>query len=109
MLKKFPNNKNNAEIYRILGEKAYADGNYPKALDNLKKYEKTTAQVLRADMYYLGVSCLKTDKAQDAVKYLSKVTTGDDEMSEKFEPKKLDIHKPAQDQVSQILRLTSVR
>lgn len=33
-------------------------------------------------MYYLGVSCLKTDKAQEAVKYLSKVTTGDDEMSE---------------------------
>ena len=82
LLKKFPNNKNNAEIYRILGEKAYADGNYPKALDNLKKYEKTAAQVLRADMYYLGVSCLKTDKAQEAVKYLSKVTTGDDEMSE---------------------------
>ena len=82
LLKKYPDNKNNAEIYRILGEKAYADRNYSKAIDNLKKYEKSAPKVLRNDMYYLGVSCLKAGNPLEAVTYLSKVTIGEDEMSE---------------------------
>lgn len=82
LLKKYPDNINNAEIYRMLGEKAYSEGNYAKAIDNLKKYEAIFPQVLRNDIYYLGVSYLKTGQAEDAVKYLSQVTTDDDEMSE---------------------------
>jgi len=82
LLKKYPDNINNAEIYRMVGEKAYADGNYPKAIDNLKKYESLFPQVLRNDMYYLGVSYLKTRKPEEAVKYLSQVTVAQDEMSE---------------------------
>lgn len=40
LIRKYPDNINNAEIYRMTGEKAYADGNYTKAIDNLKKIRK---------------------------------------------------------------------
>lgn len=82
LLKKYPENKNNAELYRMIGEKAYTEGNYLKAIENLKRYESLFSQVLRNDVYYLGVSYLKTNQPADAVKYLSKVTTQQDEMSE---------------------------
>ena len=82
LIRKYPDNINNAEIYRMTGEKAYADGNYTKAIDNLKKYENLFPQVLRNDMYYLGISYLKTGKPADAVKYLSQVTIEPDEMTE---------------------------
>ena len=32
LLKKYPNSKNNGELYRMIGEKAYAEGNYQKRL-----------------------------------------------------------------------------
>lgn len=82
LLSKYPDNINNAEIYRMVGEKAYSDGNYPKAIENLKKYESIFPQVLRNDIYYLGVSYLKTGKPEEAIKYLSQVTVAQDEMSE---------------------------
>ena len=82
LLSKYPDNKNNAELYRMIGEKAYAEGNYLKAVENLKKYESLFSQVLRNDLYYLGISCLKTNNLGEAVKYLSQVTTIQDEMSE---------------------------
>lgn len=82
LLKKYPDNKKNGEIYRMLGEKEYVDGNYSKAVDYLKKYEMSMTQVLRHDLYYLGISYLKTYQPAEAVKYLSKVTTERDEMTE---------------------------
>ncbi len=82
LIRKYPDNINNAELYRMTGEKAYADGDYSKAIDNLKKYEELFPQVLRNDMYYLGISYLKTGKPAEAVKYLSLVTIEQDEMTE---------------------------
>lgn len=82
LFKKYPDNQNNAELYRMIGEKAFSDGNYTKAIENLKKYESLFSQVLRNDLYYLGVSYLKTNQPAEAVKYLAQVTTQADEMSE---------------------------
>lgn len=82
LLKNNPENINNAELYRMIGEKAYADGHYAKAIENLKKYEKIFPQVLRNDMYYLGASYQKNNQPEEAIKYLSKVTTLQDEMAE---------------------------
>lgn len=82
LLKKYPNSKNNGELYRMIGEKAYVEGNYQKAIENLKRYESLFPQVLRNDIYYLGVSYLKTNQPAEAVKYLSQATTQQDEMSE---------------------------
>ena len=82
LLKKYPDSKYNAELYRINGERSYATGNYIKAIENLKNYEKISPTVMRNDMYYLGISYVKTNQSQQAIQYLSKVTTQNDEMSE---------------------------
>ena len=82
ILKENPDNKNNAEIYRIAGEIAYRKHNYTKAIEYLKSYEKLFPQVLRNDMYLLGLSYFQTKDYANAVQYLSKATTEKDEMTE---------------------------
>lgn len=77
-----PDNKNNAEIYRILGEIAYRNHNYSKAISYLKNYERMFPQVLRNDMYLLGLSYYKMNDYSQAVQYLSKVVINSDEMTE---------------------------
>jgi TolA-binding protein len=82
LLKSNPDNKNNAEIYRIAGEIAYRKQDYAKAISHLKNYERLFPQVLRNDMYLLGLSYFQTKDYPNAVQYLSKATTEKDEMSE---------------------------
>lgn len=82
LLKKYPDNVNNGEIYRIAGERAFANGNYEKAVANLKKYEKISEKMLRNDKYYLGVALMKMDNATDAVRYLADATSEKDEIGE---------------------------
>lgn len=82
LLKSNPENKNNAEIYRIAGEIAYRNRNYEKAIGYLKSYEKLLPKVLRNDMYLLGLSYFQTKDYTNTVKYLSKATTEKDEMTE---------------------------
>lgn len=82
LLKNNPDNKNNAEIYRISGEIAYRKHDYTKAISYLKSYEKLFPQVLRNDMYLLGLSYFQTKDYANAVQYLSKATTETDEMTE---------------------------
>jgi tetratricopeptide (TPR) repeat protein len=82
LLKKNPVNKNNAEIYRIAGEIAYRNHDYKKAISFLKSYEKLFPQVVRNDMYLLGLSYFQLNDYPNAVSYLSKVTTEKDEMTE---------------------------
>jgi len=82
LLKNNPDNKNNAEIYRIAGEIAYRKQNYEKAIGYLKNYEKLFPQVLRNDMYLLGLSYFQIKDYTNAVQYLSKVTTDKDELAE---------------------------
>lgn len=82
ILKNNPNNPNNAEIYRIAGEIAYRKKDYKKAIEHLSNYEKLFPQVLRNDMYLLGLSYYETGSYSNAIKYLTKVTTDKDEISE---------------------------
>ncbi|MDR3652394.1 MAG: tetratricopeptide repeat protein [Paludibacter sp.] len=82
ILKDNPDNKNNAEIYRIAGQIAYRKGDYSKAIGYLKSYEKLFPKVLRSDMYLLGLSYYETKDYANAVQYLSKATTEKDEMTE---------------------------
>ena len=82
LLKNNPDNKNNAEIFRIAGEIAYRKGDYAKAITYLRSYEKLFPQVLRNDMYLLGMSYFETKDYLNAVLYLSKTTTEKDEMTE---------------------------
>jgi len=82
LLKNNPDNKNNAEIYRIMGEIAYRKKDYAKAVSNLKNYERLFPQVLRNDMYLLGLSYFQLKDYANTVLYLSKVTNETDEMTE---------------------------
>ena len=82
LLKNNPKNRNNAEIYRIMGEISFEKRNFGKAIAYLKDYEELSPQVLRNDIYLLGLSYYETGLYPDAVKYLSKATTQPDEMSE---------------------------
>jgi TolA-binding protein len=77
-----PDNQNNAEIYRILGEIAFEEKNYTFAISNLKNYERIFPKVLRNDMYLLGLSYLYTNDYKNSVQYLSKVTTAKDSLTE---------------------------
>ncbi len=82
LLQKYPNNKNNAEIFRILGELAYGEQNYAQAISYFKKYENLSPKVLRNDVYLLGLSYFQLKDYSNAIQYLSKVTTEPDEISE---------------------------
>ncbi|MDO9154086.1 MAG: tetratricopeptide repeat protein [Paludibacter sp.] len=82
LLKNNPDNKNNGEIYRILGEIAYQKKNYTSAIANFKKYEELIPQVLRNDMYLLGLSYYQTKNYKNAIQYLSKTVTERDELTE---------------------------
>ena len=82
LLKNNPDNKNNGEIYRILGEIAYEKKNYASAITNLRKYEELIAQVSRNSMYLLGLSYYQTKDYPNTTKYLSKVCLEPDEMTE---------------------------
>jgi len=82
LLKNNPDNPNNAEIYRIMGEIAYSKKDYAKTISYLKKYEKLSAQDLRSDLYILGLSLYNTEDYKGAITYLSKATTDKDEMTE---------------------------
>ncbi|PIF02679.1 MAG: hypothetical protein CR965_00285 [Paludibacter sp.] len=82
LLQRYPQNNNNAEIYRMLGEQAYMSKNYKLAIDNLAKYNQLSSKVTRKDIYYLGTSYLKTGQPKKAIECLSKITTENDEMTE---------------------------
>ncbi len=82
LLKNNPNNPNNGEIYRILGEIAYEKKNYASAITNLRKYEELIPQVSRNAMYLLGLSYYQTKDFQNSVKYLAKACSLPDEMTE---------------------------
>lgn len=82
LLKNNPTNPNNAEIFRIMGEISYDKQDYTKAIGYLKQYEKLSPQVLRDDIYLLGLSYYQTNDYKNATSYLSKATTAADEMTE---------------------------
>lgn len=82
LLKDNPDNPGNAEIYRIIGEIAYLKKDYPRAISNLKQYEKMAVQTLRNDMYMLGLSLYNAGNYSESIQYLSKITTDKDELSE---------------------------
>lgn len=82
LLRENPNSRNNAEVYRIMGEIAYREKNYHQAIEYLRKYESIYPQTLRNDLYLLGMSYYYVKDYKNATRYLSKVTIEKDEVSE---------------------------
>ena len=78
----YPNHPDNAEIYRIKGEVAYVANNFEEAIAYLKRYESLSPQVLRKNLYILGIAHIRTNRFNSAIPYLQRVTTEADEMTE---------------------------
>lgn len=81
-----PDNEHNGEIYRMLGEIYYQKGDYESAISNLSKYEalynSQKKELLREDIYLLGMSNYQLGKWKEAAAYLKKIKKENDLLSE---------------------------
>lgn len=82
VLEKNPNNPNNSEIYKIMGECAYRGEKYTEAVTYLKKHETLSKKIQRNASYMLGVSCFKINDYKTSENYLSKVTSQSDSIAQ---------------------------
>lgn len=82
VLDKNPNNPNNSEIYKIMGECAYRGEKYSEAVNYLKKHESIAKKIQRNASYMLGVSYFKTEDYKSAEAYLTKVTSQTDSIAQ---------------------------
>ena len=81
-----PGNPNNGEVERILGELQYQRGAYARAIPHLEAYEKSfreqKKELVRNDLYLLGMSYFQTEQYKKAITYLKKVKPENDTISE---------------------------
>lgn len=70
-------NPQNGEIHRILGEIHYQQGNYAEAINHLEEYEnsftKQGIELIREDIYLMGICEYQLDNYTDAAGYLERV------------------------------------
>lgn len=81
-----PDNPNNGEVERILGELRYQRGAYAQAIPHLEAYEKSFTEqkkeLVRNDLYLLGMAYFHTEQYNKAVSYLKRVKPLNDSISE---------------------------
>lgn len=81
-----PGNPNNGEIERILGEMQYQRGAYARAIPHLEAYEKSfreqKKELVRNDVYLLGMAYFHTQQYPKAIQYLKAVKPMNDTISE---------------------------
>lgn len=82
LLRKYPENENNAEVYRLLGECYFYRNDYPNTIKFLTLYETKVKQVMRNDMYMLGIAYYQTQQYKNAISCLQKVTVVEDIMTQ---------------------------
>ena len=86
LLTDFPENEYNDELHRMLGEIYYQDSVYEKAVTHLTAYHKLRVEkekeVLRNDLYLLGISNYKITKYDQAINFLKQVKQESDSISE---------------------------
>lgn len=77
-----PNNPKNEEVYRIMGECAYRDGDYKLAITDFAKAYSTNKQLPRTSFYMWGVSCMKTGAYDQAILPLTNVADETDALGQ---------------------------
>lgn len=86
LLTEQPESPNNGELHRILGEMYFHEGRYTEAIEQLKQYEesftKQKIELVRNDLYLLGMAQYKTEDYQGAVNTLKRVKQQRDTISE---------------------------
>lgn len=77
LLTNYPDNAYNAELHRMIGEIYYQRGNFNEAAHYLKAYHEIRTQnkkeILRNDLYLLGISCYRNQMYDEAISYLKEV------------------------------------
>ncbi len=82
LLSAYPNSTNNSEVYRILGNSYYHQGNQEKAINMLSKYVSSTDAPLRGDLYILGVCYYNKGNYSSAINSLSKTVQQNDALTQ---------------------------
>ena len=86
LLKDYPDNQYNNELHRMLGEMYYQDSVYTDAVRHLEAYrtlqQDNKKEIVRNDMYLLGMSHYMTNNYQAAVDNLKMVQLEEDSISE---------------------------
>lgn len=82
LLSAYPNESNNNEVHRIIGNSYYRLGDQNKAADHLSKYVSTTSNPLRGDLYILGVCYFNKNNYNSATDMLGRVVTKSDELTQ---------------------------
>lgn len=86
LLKEYPDNDYNDELHRMLGELYYQDSVYTDAVRHLDAYRslrlKKNKELLRNDMYLLGIAYYKIGNYTEAIDNLRQVKQKQDSISE---------------------------
>jgi len=87
LLEQYPNNPNNGEMERILGEIAYNEGRWGEVIDRLSRYEQSWNQqkrdIIQEDIYFLGVARLKSGQYKEAITDFKRIKQAKDSLNEK--------------------------
>ena len=86
LLKNYPDNLYNDELHRMLGELYYQDSTYTDAVRHLEAYrtlrQKEKKEIVRNDMYLLGMSHYMNRDWQEAINNLKLIKLEEDSISE---------------------------
>ena len=80
LLASYPDSRNNAEAYRLLGDVAYREGDEATAIKMLDKYVEQADSLLRGDLYLLGVCRYNRGDYPEAIEAFSEVVGEEDEL-----------------------------
>ncbi len=86
LLSEQPDSENRGELHRLLGEMYYAKKDYRQAADHLTQYQADFSaqglELVRSDIYMLGMSEYQLGEYDKSVKYLKQVKQENDSLSE---------------------------
>ena len=82
LLSAYPGSKNNAEIYRLVGNSYYHTGHPDKAIQFLSKYVSSTDAPLRGDLYILGVCYYNKGNYNSAINMLGRTVSENDALTQ---------------------------
>ena len=81
-LRDYPNSKHAPEMYRVLGNSNYRQGNTATAMGHYDKYMAGVDKPLRGDAYFAGLSNFENGKYSDAVRMFQMAAGERDELNQ---------------------------
>ena len=82
LLRLYSFSEHNDEVYRILGNSYFRQGNQAKALEFLRRYVDSTPYPMRGELYLLGLCYYNQGDCARAIEALSEVTTQADALTQ---------------------------